>query len=48
MAAKNAKIMWPLRIAAAAGPSPRRAVEICVSWADECLRRLRWAGKLTE
>ena len=47
--AKNAKIMWPVRIAAAGkAVTPGGAVEICrILGRDECLRRLKIGlGKL--
>ena len=43
LAVKNAKVMWPVRIAAAGrAVTPGGAVEICrILGRDECLRRLR-------
>ena len=43
LAVKNAKVMWPVRIAAAGkAATPGGAVEICrILGRDECLRRLR-------
>ena len=45
MGAKNAKVMWPVRIAAAGkAVTPGGAVEICrILGKDETLRRLRIA-----